>query len=33
MENKNQELTDKKYLESIERNRQSLKGKVDGCSS
>lgn len=33
MENKNQELTDRKHLESIERNLQSLKGKVDGCSS
>ena len=33
MENENQELTDKKYLESIERNLQSLERKVDACSS
>lgn len=33
MENKNQELTDRKNLESIERNLQSLEGKVGGWSS
>lgn len=33
MENKNQELTDRKNLESIERNLQRLEGKVGGWSS
>lgn len=33
MENKNQELTDKKYLESIERNLQGIEKKIDRWSS
>lgn len=33
MENKNQELTDRKNLESIERNLQRLEENVDSCSS
>ena len=33
MENKNQELTDKKYLESIARNLQGIEKKIDRWSS